>query len=284
MSAVFFIIACLTAFFGLCTLWAYSNRSPLDEALARAQKETYVKVISVFGRQLIQRLPSWYDVQGLETSLRLAGKNMGADFFMGISILIIAAGFLIGELISSMTGYGVWLTIGVPLILLAVWWGSLFTEAKKAREEIALQLISWSILELKEVVSSGITNPEEVAIRQAQDEGKLGEEFRAVIRAVDETNTPLHEAFYDHFVSQLDIDEALDLAMLFEDAKLLGAPIANHLETVNKMFIDERRYRFRVKANRLVTELAVVMALVLTLAAGLMLGGPVYLSTMEFIK
>ncbi len=216
--------------------------------------------------------------------MRLANKNMSSEFFMGLSVIIVAAGFLIGELVSSMTGLGVWVTIGVPLIFLAIWWGSLFTEAKKAREEIALQLVSWSVLELKEVVSSGITDPEEVAIRQAaQDEGKLAQEFGMIVHAID-TNAPLYEVFYDHFVNRLDIDEALDLAMLFEDAKLLGTPIAKHLETVNKMFLEERRYRFRVKTNRLVTELAVVMAVVLTLAAGLILAGPVYLSTMDFMK
>lgn len=256
----------------------------MDEALVRARRETYFKVISAFGRQLIQRLPSWFDAQGLETNLRLANKNMSAEFFMGISVIIIAVGFLIGELVSSMTGLGVWITIGVPLIFLAIWLGSLFTEAKKAREEIALQLISWSVLELKEVVSSGITDPEEAAIRQAaQDEGKLAREFRLIVHALD-TNTPLYEAFYNHFVNRLDIDEALDLAMLFEDAKLLGTPIAKHLETINQMFLEERRYLFRVKINRLVTELAVVMAVVLTLAVSLILAGPVYLSTMEFMK
>lgn len=284
MSAVFFILACFTAFFALCLIWAYWNRSPLDEALERAKRGTYFKVISALGRQIMQRMPSWYDTQGLETSLRLANKNMGAELFLGISVVMIAAGYLVGELVSSMTGWGVWATVGVTAVLLSIWWGSLFTEAKKAREEITMQLISWSVLELKEVVSSGITDPEEAAIRQAtQDEGKLAQEFRKIVHAID-TNTPLYAAFYDRFVDCLDIDEALDLAMLFEDAKLLGTPIAKQLETINKIFLEERRYRFRVKINRMVTELAVVMALVLTLAAGLMLGGPVYLSTMDFIK
>ncbi len=241
-------------------------------------------MISVFGRGLSQRLPSWYDAQGLETSLRLAKKDMSAEFFLGLSIVIVATGFLLGELVSSMTGYGVWITVGVPIIFLIIWWGSLFTEAKKTREEIALQLVSWSVLELKEVVSSGITDPEEVAIRQAAKDGNmLAEEFRVIVHAID-TNAPLYEAFYEHFVARLDIDEALDLAMLFEDAKLLGTPIAKHLEMVNQMFLEERKYQFRVKINRLVTELAVVMAVVLTLAAGLMLAGPSYLSTLEFMK
>ena len=134
------------------------------------------------------------------------------------------------------------------------------------------------------MVASGITDPEEAAIRQAaQDEGKLAPEFGLIVHAID-TNAPLYEVFYNHFVNRLDIDEALDLAMLFEDAKLLDTPIAKHLETVNKMFLEERRYRFRVKTNRLVTELAVVMAVVLTLAAGLILAGPIYLSTMDFMK
>lgn len=281
---MFFVMSCITAFLGLCSLWAWRNRSPLDEALSPGSQGTFIKLISSFGYQLIKLTPSWYDSQWLDTSLRLAGKNLSGEFFMGISVVIVAAGFLVGEMVSSLSGWGVWLTIGAPLILLGIWWGSLLSEAKKTREDIALELISWSVLELQESVSSGITDPEEAALRQAaQDERKLAKEFAIVVLAMD-TNKPLYEAFYNHFVKTLDIDEALDLAMLFEDSKVLGTPIAKNLESVNQMFLEERRYRFRAQVNKLVTELAVVMALVLTLAAGLILGGPTYLSTMEFVK
>lgn len=250
---VFGAIFCL-----LLGVYAYATRSRLGELLrSRHDRDVVFSYFGRIGSTVLNRL-TFFDLEKLEATLRLAGISLDAETFFGIAVSGIAGAFVFGVALWISGVLGPQVTAILPFL---VWAGPRFHINRRAdlnRAVLRINLMDFCA-RLEQAILGG-ANPERVFQWAAEGEGLLAQEIRFVVDA-RRYGKPLYQAFVEHFWENLEIPEAEEIGVILTNAAVRGISPVEPLKELNRSFRARRQMELFIRMSKLKPAVTTVLTL-----------------------